>query len=74
MNQPIKCERTNCYRDAGYMAETHHPQGDGIVDIEYRATCEIHSKEHPSQDLSPLVVWKIIKWPDLRRDGLTVLK
>lgn len=69
MNQPIKCERANCYRYALYMAEGRHPQGDGTVDVDYRATCEIHSREYPPQDLSTLSMWKIIKWADLRCDA-----
>jgi len=68
MKQPIKCERTNCYRDALYIADEQNPQGDGTVDIERRATCEIHSRGCPPQDLSSLSVWEIISWPDLRCD------
>lgn len=45
MNQPIKCERTNCYGDAIYIAEERHSQEDGTVDVEHRATCEIHSRQ-----------------------------
>jgi hypothetical protein len=68
VKQTIKCERTNCYRDALYMAEGRHLQADGTVDIERRASCEIHSREELPQNLTPLSLWKIIKWPDLRCD------
>jgi hypothetical protein len=61
MNPPIKCERTHCFRDAVYIAEEPHPQGDGSVDVEHRATCEIHSKDHLPDSLSPLSEWDIIQ-------------
>ena len=69
MKQQIKCERTNCFRDAAYIAEERHPQGDGSVDVEHRATCEVHAKEHLPQNLSPLSAWEIIQWPDRRCDA-----
>jgi hypothetical protein len=69
MNQRIKCERTNCFRDAVYIAEERHLQGDGSVDVERRATCEIHSREQLPQNLSLLSAWRIIQWPDRRCDA-----
>jgi hypothetical protein len=69
MNLPIKCERTNCFRSAVYMAEERHPQEDGSVDIENRATCEIHSRQELPQNLTLLSKWQIIQWPDLRCDA-----
>ncbi len=69
MNQPIKCERTNCFRDAIYIAEERHPQGDGSVDVEYRANCEIHSRQQVPQNLTPLSAWRIIQWPEPRCDA-----
>jgi len=69
MKQPIKCERTACYRDAVYIAEERHPQGDGSVDVEHRATCAIHAKEQLPQNLSLLSAWQIIQWPDRRCDA-----
>jgi len=61
MNYRIKCERTHCYRDAVYIAEGRHLQGDGSVDVEHRATCEIHSKDQLPDCLSPLSEWDIIQ-------------
>jgi hypothetical protein len=69
MKQQIKCERTNCFRDAVYIAEGRHPQGDGSVDVENRATCAIHANEQLPQNLSLLSGWQIIQWPDLRCDA-----
>ena len=69
MKQQIKCERTNCFRDAAYIDEGRHPQRDGSVDVEHRATCAIHAKEQLPQNLSPLSAWKIIQWPDRRCDA-----
>jgi len=69
MNQPIKCERTNCFRDAVYIAEQRHPQGDGSADVEYRATCELHSREELPQNLTLLSAWRILQWPDCRCDA-----
>jgi len=69
MNHRIKCERTNCYRDAVYIVEERHPQGDGSVDLECRATCEAHSRQQPPQNLTLLSSWKIIRWPDCRCDA-----
>jgi len=69
MNHPIKCERTACYRDAVYIVEERHPQGDGSVDVEHRATCAIHAKEQLPQNPSMLFAWQIIQWPDRRCDA-----
>jgi len=69
MNHRIKCERTNCYRDAVYIAEERHPRDDGSVDVEYRANCEIHSREQLPQNLSLLSAWQILQWPDRRCDA-----
>jgi hypothetical protein len=69
MNRPIKCERTNCYRDPVYIAEERHPQRDGSVDVEHRATCEIHGKSQLPQNLTLLSAWRIIQWPDRRCDA-----
>jgi hypothetical protein len=69
MNQPIKCERTNCFRDAIYIAEERHPQGDGSVDVAYRANCEIHSRQELPQNLTLLSAWQIRQWPDRRCDA-----
>ena len=64
MKQLIKCERTNCYRDAVYIAEERHPQEDGSVDVERRANCEIHAKEQLPQNLTLLSAWRILQWPE----------
>ncbi len=61
MNQPIKCERNNCFRDAVYIAEERHPQEDGSVDVEHRANCEIHGKDQLADCLSRLSEWDIIQ-------------
>jgi hypothetical protein len=66
MKQQIKCERTGCCRGAAYIAEERHPQGDGSVDVEHRATCEVHARERLPQNLSLLSAWQIIRWPDGR--------
>lgn len=69
MNQPIKCERTNCDRIALYIAEGQHLQADSTMDTERRATCEIHSREELPQNLTPLSLWRISRWPDPRCDA-----
>jgi len=69
MKQQIKCERTHCYRDAAYIAEERHPQGDGSVDVEHRATCEIRSRQELPLNLTLLSAWRIIQWPDRRCDA-----
>lgn len=69
MKQQIKCERTLCYRDAVYIAEERHAQGDGSVDVEHRATCEIHSGQELPQNLTLLSAWQILQWPDRRFDA-----
>jgi hypothetical protein len=69
MNPPIKCERTNCYRNGVYIAEGRYPQGDGSVDVQHRATCGIHAGEELPQNLSLLSAWEIIQWPDRRCDA-----
>ena len=69
MNRPTKCERTNCFRDAVYIADEHHPQEGGSVDVERRATCVFHAKEQLPQNLSLLSAWRILQWPDHRCDA-----
>lgn len=69
MKQQIKCERTGCYRDAVYISEERYPQGNGSVELEHRATCEIHAKEQLPQNLTPVFAWKFIQWPDRRCDA-----
>jgi hypothetical protein len=69
MKQQIKCERTNCYRDAVYIAEERHPQDNGTIDVERRASCEIHSRQELPQNLTLLSAWRVIQWPDRRCDA-----
>jgi len=69
MTHPIKCERTDCYRDAVYIVEERHPQENGIIDAERRASCEIHSREQLPQNLTLLSAWRILQWPDRRCDA-----
>jgi hypothetical protein len=69
MNQQIKCERTNCFRDAVYIVEERHLQENGTTDAEHRAGCEIHAKEQLPQNLSLLSAWRILQWPDRRCDA-----
>jgi hypothetical protein len=69
MKQQIKCERAGCYRDAVYIAEERHPQGDRSVDVEHRATCEVHAREQLPQNLKLLSAWQILQWPDCRCDA-----
>jgi hypothetical protein len=69
MNQQIKCERTGCFRNAVYISEERYPRANGSVELEHRATCEVHAKEQLPQNLTLLSAWRIIKWPDRRCDA-----
>lgn len=69
MRQQIKCERANCYRDADYLTDERHPQEDGTVDVEHRATCEIHSRQELPQNITLLSASQIIQWSDRRCDA-----